>query len=72
MIDYAYSQTILGSQTTANGSAINYNFAPPVGADWSYTGTVFTHVVNEADPAVVNYNGDPNNEQISANMEVGG
>jgi Hint domain-containing protein len=72
MVDYAYSQTILGTQSTANGAPVNYNFAPPAGAAWSYSGSVFTHVVNEADPNAVNYNGDVTNEQVNANMGVGG
>ncbi len=68
---YSYDQTILGTQSTVNGGAVNYNFAPPTGGAWSYSGSLFTHVVYEEDVAATNYNGDPTNETVQATMGVG-
>ncbi|MEQ6249014.1 Hint domain-containing protein [Sulfitobacter sp. HNIBRBA3233] len=68
---YAYNQTILGSQSTVNGTAYNYQSLPPAGATWSYSGRQFMHVVYEADNAATLYNGDPTNETVQSTMRVG-
>ncbi len=68
---YGYSNVILGSQSTANGSAIDYNFAPPAGQNWQYTGPTTSFHVRENDGATL-YNGDVTNEQVGANEQVGG
>ena len=70
-IYYNYSQTIFGTQSSVNGSAFNYNFAPPSGSTWSYTGSLTSHVVREEDDNAVNYNGDPTNETVSPGQRVG-
>lgn len=68
---FGYTDVILGSQSTVNGSAFNYNFAPTVGADWQWTGTDTYIVIKENDGAS-NFNGDPTNEQVSAQEQIGG
>lgn len=70
-IYYGYSNVILGTQSTANGNAINYNFAPPAGQAWQFTGSSTSFHVRENDGAT-QYNGDPNNEQVSAQEQIGG
>ena len=37
-IFYAYSDVILGTQSTIDGNVVNYAFAP-TGDDWRYTGS---------------------------------
>ena len=68
---YAYDQTILGTQTTANGNPIDYNFAPPTGQAWSWSGSQFQHIVYEEDNVATFYNGDTTNETVQATMGVG-
>lgn len=70
---YGYSNVILGSQSTANGSAIDYNFAPPSGQDWQYTGPTTSFHVRENDGATL-YNGEATgaNETIDADEQIGG
>tara|TARA_B100000780_G_C20895647_1_gene356436 strand:+ start:351 stop:536 length:186 start_codon:yes stop_codon:yes gene_type:complete len=59
-IFYAYSDVILGTQSTIDGNVVNYAFAP-TGDDWHYTGSDTYFVVQEEDGAS-NFNGDPTNE----------
>lgn len=61
---------IFGTQSTIDGNPVNYNFAPS-GSNWRYTGTDTYFVVQEEDGAT-NFNGDPTNEQVSAQEQFGG
>ncbi|GAA6164027.1 hypothetical protein NBRC116590_17310 [Pelagimonas sp. KU-00592-HH] len=70
-IYYKYDQTLLGTQTTINGSSFNYNGTPPTGGDWSYSGVVFSHRVDEASNSAVNYNGDVTNEVVPNSIKLG-
>lgn len=74
-IYYSYSQMILGTQTSVNGSAANYASAPPAGSTWSWTGGMTTGLVYEADAAATNFNGDattdPGNEAIQPTHGIG-
>lgn len=70
-IFYGYSNAIFGSQSTVNGSAHNYAFGPPSGGTWSYSGATTSFHVRENNGAT-NYNGDPTNEQVSAQEQLGG
>ena len=72
-IFYAYHQTILGTQTTVNGSAADYHAMPSSGDTWRYSGEVFTHVVREENNSATNYNGDLSgaNEVIGPNDRIG-
>lgn len=70
-IFYGYSNAIFGTQSTVNGSTFNYNFAPTTGGAWSWTGVTTSFHVRENDGAT-QYNGDPNNEQVSAQEQIGG
>lgn len=59
---FGYSFALLGTQTTVNGGAADYNFAPT--GTWSYSGDSTYFVVEEADGATV-FNGDStSNETI--------
>ncbi|APE43897.1 hypothetical protein BOO69_11130 [Sulfitobacter alexandrii] len=70
-VHYGYTNTIFGTQSTINGSAFNYNFAPPTGATWRYTGPDTYFVVDENDGAT-QFNGDPTNEIVSPQERFGG
>lgn len=70
-IFYGYTDAIYGTQSTVNGSAVNYNYAPPLGGDWRWTGSDTYFVVEENDGAQY-FNGDATNEVVSANERVGG
>ncbi|MBY5932273.1 Hint domain-containing protein [Tateyamaria omphalii] len=66
---YGYSFALRGIQTTVNGSANNYAFAPS--GTWRYTGDTTYFVVNENDGAT-NFNGDgANNETVQAQERFG-
>ncbi len=66
---YGYSFALRGIQTTVNGAANNYAFAPS--GTWSYTGDTTYFVVNENDGAT-NFNGDgANNETVQAQERFG-
>ena len=67
---YNYSNAIFGTQSTVNGNPVNYNFAPPNGGNWQWTGATTSFTVRENDGAV-NFNGDPTNETISAQERLG-
>ncbi len=69
-IYYGYSNAIFGTQSTVNGAAFDYNFAPPTGSTWSWTGVSTSFNVRENDGAS-NYNGDPTNEQVSTQEQIG-
>lgn len=67
---YAYTFAILGTQSsTSGGAAIDYRFAPS--GVWRYSGSNSVFVVEENDGAT-QFNGDPTNEQISAQEQIGG
>ncbi|MEL7256541.1 MAG: Hint domain-containing protein [Pseudomonadota bacterium] len=68
---YGYQNVIFGTQSTVNGSAFNYNFGPPNGGTWSWTGSTTNFAVRENDGATL-FNGDPTNEQVSAQEQFGG
>lgn len=68
---YGYTNTIFGTQSTVNGSAHDYNLSPASGATWRYTGPDTYFVVNE-NTGATNFNGDPTNEQVSAQEQIGG
>lgn len=70
---YGYSNVILGTQSTANGSAIDYNFAPPAGQNWQYTGPTTSFHVRENEGASI-YNGEASgaNEVIDVDEQIGG
>ncbi|SDX86248.1 Hint domain-containing protein [Ruegeria halocynthiae] len=71
VVYYGYQNAIFGTQSTVNGSGFNYNFVPPVGSTWSWSGTSTNFAVKENDGAV-NFNGDVTNEQVSAQEQIGG
>ncbi|MEM6587585.1 MAG: Hint domain-containing protein [Pseudomonadota bacterium] len=68
---YGYQNAIFGTQSTVNGSPVDYNFAPPLGGDWSWTGSTTNFHVRENDGATL-YNGDNTNEQVGTNEQLGG
>jgi len=68
---YGYSNAIFGTQSTVNGSTFNYAFAPTVGGTWTWSGATTSFHVRENDGAT-QYNGDPTNEQVSAQEQFGG
>ncbi|WP_141246568.1 Hint domain-containing protein [Actibacterium ureilyticum] len=68
---YRYDDAILGTQSTVNGAAFNYNFGPPNGSTWQWSGGTNGFTVRENDGAT-NFNGDPTNETISTQEQIGG
>lgn len=68
---YGYQNAIFGTQSTVNGAPQNYAFGPPVGGTWTWTGSTTNFYVRENDGAT-QYNGDPTNEQVSAQEQFGG
>jgi hypothetical protein len=69
---YEYTDVLLGSQTTAGvgGGPIDYRFA--LSGQWSYSGSPTSFVVEEAFSPNSAFNGDPTNEVISNNLQIGG
>ncbi len=70
-VHYGYTNTIFGTQSTVGGTAHNYAFAPAAGSTWRYTGPDRYFVVDENDGAT-QFNGDPTNERVSAQEQIGG
>ncbi len=68
---YGYQNAIFGTQTTVDGAAVDYAFAPPLGGDWVWTGSTTNFHVRENDGATL-YNGDSTNEQVGTNEQIGG
>lgn len=68
---YGYTNAIFGTQSSVDGSAFDYNFGPPTGSSWSYTGPDTYFVVEENDGASF-FNGDATNEIIDPDEQVGG
>ena len=68
---YGYTNTIFGTQSTVNGAAHDYRLAPANGSTWQWTGTTTNFHVRE-NIGASNYNGDPTNEQVSAQEQIGG
>ncbi|KIN64729.1 Hint 2 domain containing protein [Sulfitobacter noctilucicola] len=68
---FGYTNTIFGTQSTVNGAAQDYAFGPPVGGTWRYTGPDTYFVVDE-NTGASRFNGDPTNEQVSAQEQIGG
>lgn len=68
---YRYSMAILGSQTTTDGgAAVDYRYAPT--GTWRWTGSDTFFLVEEANAADTDIDGDPSNENISADIQIGG
>jgi hypothetical protein len=67
---FGYTDVIFGTQSTIDGNPVNYAFAP-TGTNWRYSGSDTWLVIQEEDGAS-NFNGDPTNEQISAQEQIGG
>lgn len=70
-IYYGYSNAIFGTQSTVNGAPQNYAYGPPVGSSWSYSGPTTSFHVRENTGATL-YNGDPTNERVGSNEQIGG
>lgn len=68
---YAYTNAIFGTQSTVNGAAHNYAQSPGNGSTWRYSGPDTYFVVDENDGAT-QFNGDPTNERVSAQEQIGG
>jgi hypothetical protein len=68
---YGYQDVLFGTQTTVNGSPVDYNFAPPSGGAWTYTGSATNFAVRE-NVGATTFNGDPTNEMVSAQEQIGG
>ena len=68
---FGYTNAIFGTQSTVNGAGFNYNFGPPADGTWRYTGSDTYFVVNE-NTGASQFNGDPTNEQVSAQEQIGG
>lgn len=67
---YGYTFALRGTQTTVNGSANNYAFAPS--GTWRYSGDTTYFVVEENDGATL-FNGDDDaNEFVDAPERLGG
>jgi hypothetical protein len=66
---YGYN-AILGAQSTVNGAPVNYAFGPTTGGTWTWSGDQTWFHVRENNGATV-YNGDPTNEQVSPNEQIG-
>ena len=67
---YGYTFALRGTQSTVNGAANNYAFAPT--GTWSYSGNTTYFVVEENDGATV-FNGDDDaNEFVDAPERIGG
>ncbi|WP_298912718.1 Hint domain-containing protein [uncultured Roseobacter sp.] len=68
---FGYTNAIFGSQTTTDGgAAVNYRFAPT--GTWRWEGTTTSFVVEEAFESNTVFNGDPTNEFVSDNLQIGG
>lgn len=68
---YQYSSAVLGTQTTVNGTPVDYNFAPTQGGTWEWSGTDTSFTVQENDGAIY-FNGDASNEIVGTNERPGG
>ncbi|MGJ8545142.1 MAG: Hint domain-containing protein [Sulfitobacter sp.] len=68
---YRYTNAIFGTQSTVNGSAHNYSYAPTTNANWSYSGQATEFTVAEKDGAIY-FNGDVDNEEIESKQQIGG
>ena len=68
---FHYANAILGTQSTINGAAHDYNFAPAVGSSFVYSGAAQSFGVFENDPAATQFNGDTTNETVDADKRVG-
>jgi hypothetical protein len=67
---FRYANAIRGSQSSTTGGApIDYRFAPS--GIWSWTGTRTPFVVEEARNNETTFNGDPTNETIDRNLQIG-
>ncbi len=62
---------ILGTQSTVDGSAFNYAYAPTNGATWGWSGTTTGMHVRE-NTGATNFNGDSTNEVVAAQEQIGG
>lgn len=72
MPTFGYSTAIYGTQSTVNGASnYYYGYAPSNGSQWSWTGSTTNFQVNENFGAS-NFNGDPTNEHVSGQEQIGG
>lgn len=70
---YYYYSALRGTQTTIDGSSVDYNYAPTVGGDWVWSGTSTSFVMVEENSAGVYFNGDEDaNEYVDVNDRIGG
>ena len=69
---YGYTDVLLGSQTSAGvgGGPIDYRIANS--GNWSYSGSSTSFVLEEARNSNTTFNGDPTNEEIATNIQIGG
>ncbi|MBW4707946.1 Hint domain-containing protein [Roseobacter sp. YSTF-M11] len=67
---YGYTFAIFGTQTTTDGGAlVDYRFAPS--GTWRWEGTDTYFVIEEASNGNRTFNGDPTNETISSDIQIG-
>lgn len=67
---YSYTDVIRGTQSTLNGNAVDYSYAPS--GTWRYSGEKTSFVIEENDGAIV-FNGDGDvNEYVDTPERFGG
>lgn len=68
---YRFDAAILGSQSSqgVGGGPVDYRFAPS--GNWSYSGSNTAFIVEEARDSNRQFNGDPTNEEIANNIQIG-
>lgn len=70
VVYYGYKDATLGTETTVDGSPVDYAFAPTFGGEWRWSGNIQNFSVRENDGAT-QYNGDPTNEFVSTQERIG-
>ncbi|MFD2738628.1 Hint domain-containing protein [Sulfitobacter aestuarii] len=69
-IFYGYTNTIFGHQSSLNGARVDYRYEPT--GTWRYSGGTTSFSVREVAPGATQFNGDPQNERIDADRQIGG
>ena len=70
---YFYYSALRGTQTTVDGAPVDYNYAPPLGGSWVWTGPSTSFVLVEENSAGQLFNGDEDaNEYVDVNDRIGG
>lgn len=70
---WQYSNAIFGTQSTVNGSAHDYQFAPANGSTWSWSGDTTSFVAVEGNSAGTLFNGDSiTNEEVDPDERFDG